>query len=320
MVLEEFIQVYPLWSIVGFSFVVTLFITIVTFFVTDRDLMRNIRARQKKIREEMKLGIPCIQDKDLSDVDFQKSEEVKLRPDSTQGMAQNKSDVGKRVKPTKCKSCRFYKSCEGIYSLYLDIYGDGDVGSDYLDVIYKDGYEELTIDAIFKYIYTHSICDEMYLFKINNSSRIYSLIQSVSKEYGYKKKIINEYKSPYIKLPISWEDYMKNCSSSMRYKIRKERRNLEKYKTVFYRKTISKAELLEDYMELTKLHQKRWANRGLRGVFSNKKFLDFHRKIMSSMLDNKHLELWFLSINNRYNLKFFYYYFKKKRGGNYFCT
>lgn len=79
-----------------------------------------------KIREEMKLGIPCIQNKDLSDVDFQKSEEVKLRPDSTQGIAQNKSDVDRKVKPRKCKSCRFYKSCEGIYSLYLDIYGDGE--------------------------------------------------------------------------------------------------------------------------------------------------------------------------------------------------
>jgi len=52
--ITEFINLYPLWSIIIFSFVVTLFITLVTHFVTDKKVMREIKDRQKWIRGEMK--------------------------------------------------------------------------------------------------------------------------------------------------------------------------------------------------------------------------------------------------------------------------
>ena len=54
MVLEEFIQSFPKISIIIISFIVTLLITIVRYYTTDRERMKEIRDRQKALRLEMK--------------------------------------------------------------------------------------------------------------------------------------------------------------------------------------------------------------------------------------------------------------------------
>ena len=41
-------------SIVAISFLVTLFITVIRYYMTDREKMKDIRMRQKKLRVEMK--------------------------------------------------------------------------------------------------------------------------------------------------------------------------------------------------------------------------------------------------------------------------
>lgn len=54
MGIVDIIQVNPRTSLVVISFVVTLFITIVNYFMTDREKMKEIRERQKSIRKELK--------------------------------------------------------------------------------------------------------------------------------------------------------------------------------------------------------------------------------------------------------------------------
>jgi uncharacterized membrane protein (DUF106 family) len=54
MFLEDFIIASPKVAILVFSFFVTLLITIVSHFMTDKELMRGIKEKQKNIREEMK--------------------------------------------------------------------------------------------------------------------------------------------------------------------------------------------------------------------------------------------------------------------------
>jgi uncharacterized membrane protein (DUF106 family) len=53
--LTTFINAYPHASIILISLGVTILITIVRYYMTDRVKMREIRERQKKLREEMKL-------------------------------------------------------------------------------------------------------------------------------------------------------------------------------------------------------------------------------------------------------------------------
>lgn len=54
MTLNTFIQANPKISIIIFSLGVTIFMTIIRYFFTDRKAMREIKEKQKTIREEMK--------------------------------------------------------------------------------------------------------------------------------------------------------------------------------------------------------------------------------------------------------------------------
>ena len=54
MPLNELIQSNPRMSIILISVLVTGIMTAVRYFVTDRELMREIKQKQKNIREEMK--------------------------------------------------------------------------------------------------------------------------------------------------------------------------------------------------------------------------------------------------------------------------
>lgn len=52
--ITELIQTNPRIGIIVLSFIVTLAITIVTYFMTDREKMKEIKDRQKSLKEEMK--------------------------------------------------------------------------------------------------------------------------------------------------------------------------------------------------------------------------------------------------------------------------
>jgi len=54
MVINDLILNNPRISLIVISFFVTLFITIVNYFMTDKEKMKALRARQKSLREEMK--------------------------------------------------------------------------------------------------------------------------------------------------------------------------------------------------------------------------------------------------------------------------
>ena len=54
MALTELIQANPTVSILIISFLVTVFMTVVSYYLTNKNLMKDIKERQKTVREEMK--------------------------------------------------------------------------------------------------------------------------------------------------------------------------------------------------------------------------------------------------------------------------
>ena len=55
MSIQTLIQAYPIPSILIFSLLATCFVTLISYFLTDRKLMKEIKEKQKRVREEMKL-------------------------------------------------------------------------------------------------------------------------------------------------------------------------------------------------------------------------------------------------------------------------
>lgn len=54
MSITTLIQANPQTSILILSLLVTLFVTVISYYFTDRNLMKEIKERQKSLREEMK--------------------------------------------------------------------------------------------------------------------------------------------------------------------------------------------------------------------------------------------------------------------------
>jgi uncharacterized membrane protein (DUF106 family) len=54
MDITQIIISYPKPAIIILSLIVTIFITIVSYYLTDRELLKRIKEKQKRLREEMK--------------------------------------------------------------------------------------------------------------------------------------------------------------------------------------------------------------------------------------------------------------------------
>jgi CelD/BcsL family acetyltransferase involved in cellulose biosynthesis len=194
--------------------------------------------------------------------------------------------------------------------------GDGDVGSDYMDVLYRSGEENSVINAIFKGIVSHDICDEIYLSNMDTAAKTYHLVREEAENRHFITMIADTAVSPSIKLPSTWDEYLNSLTPSMRYKIRNERRKVEKNGGAAVIKVENVDDLPKGFEELSRLHAKRWEARGREGVFAQERFAQFHRGIMPTMLKKGHLELSILSENGAnkaviynilYNNKVYFY-------------
>jgi uncharacterized membrane protein (DUF106 family) len=54
MAITEIIMAYPRASIITFAALISLFISLINYFVLDKDKVRSMKARQKELNKEMK--------------------------------------------------------------------------------------------------------------------------------------------------------------------------------------------------------------------------------------------------------------------------
>lgn len=50
----EIVQAYPKISVIAFALLITLFISLVNYFIMDKDKVRDLRERQKSLQEKIK--------------------------------------------------------------------------------------------------------------------------------------------------------------------------------------------------------------------------------------------------------------------------
>ncbi|MBZ0155111.1 MAG: GNAT family N-acetyltransferase [Alphaproteobacteria bacterium] len=171
---------------------------------------------------------------------------------------------------------------------------DGDVCSDYMDIICVQGKNREALRSIFEAVAADDLCDEMHLARIGTASETFALLPKMAAIHGLPWVRLNEAESPHIRLPAEWEEYLEGLSSSMRYKVRNERRKIGKLPQVKIARAESHGELQGAFGELVRLHRKRWESKDLSGAFSNGKFASFHRKMMETMMAKGHLDLFSL--------------------------
>lgn len=176
--------------------------------------------------------------------------------------------------------------------------GDGDVGSDYMNIIYKNGEADSTIKHILEAIVKKDLCDEIYLSKMDTSSEVFNAVKEEAAKFNLRIKVYNTFISPYINLPMHWDDYLSTLSSSMRYKIRREAKRVKSDNNLSFKRVERPDEFENYFKELIRLHQMRWQSKGIDGVFSSSKFTSFHKRVAPVMLKNGHLEFVCLTEKN----------------------
>lgn len=198
----------------------------------------------------------------------------------------------------------------------LNLIGSGNttargVVSDYLDFIIEQGFEDVFVNGFFRFISIKNIWDEILLENISINSPLPEKCNKYAAKNNLKYSIINKNPCALIKLPDSWDDFLKTLSSSMRYKINRGRRELKKVGGN-YREVNSEAELPEAFKQLERLHQNRWQSKGELGSFSSPEWKKFHKQLMELLLPKGMLKLSFLEINNKPVAANYNFLFNKK--------
>lgn len=174
---------------------------------------------------------------------------------------------------------------------------DRGVVSDYLDFIVEKGNEKRCIKGFLEYLSNHIGWDEIILENISAESDSLGLLQRFAKEYGLNYNIINETPTILIKLPKSWDEYLKSTSGSLRYKIKRGRKEFAKLGGT-YGFVEKKSELYKVVEALERLHQYRWSSKGIAGAFSSPEWKTFHMKLIPLLFDKGYLNLSYLGFGN----------------------
>ncbi|MDI6604894.1 MAG: GNAT family N-acetyltransferase [Thermoanaerobacteraceae bacterium] len=186
----------------------------------------------------------------------------------------------------------------------------GSNNSDYLDFIVRDGYEDIFYKTLIRYleevINPYTVLD---LEHIPENSGIYSYIKEGHFYYDYDIQDI----CPYIKLPPTWDEYLSILDGKFRRNLNYEtRRFFKEYDGSF--SYVKNPDIIENSMEeLIKLHQERWRNRHLPGVFYSKRIRDFHKDVAKSMLKKDCLSLFELKNGEKIVASILSYHMDRRR-------
>ncbi len=172
------------------------------------------------------------------------------------------------------------------------------VVSDYLNFIVEKGNEKRCIKGFLEYLSNHIGWDEIILENISTESAPPVLLQRFAQEYGLKLSIVSRTPSILIKLPDSWDEYIKSISSSLRYKIKRGRNEFGKLKGT-YHLVKKESELPKTFADLGRLHQHRWNSKGKAGAFSSHEWKTFHQRLIPMLFDKGWLKLSFLKLNGQ---------------------
>jgi len=193
----------------------------------------------------------------------------------------------------------------------------GNRDSDYLDFILMEGREEEALEAIFKHI-NKQRWDILHLRDIPEGSKTLHFLDNFKGILGKRRcKSSIRTTCPYIKLPSSWESYVKTLGRSTRSNIRYYSRRLYRdFEDVRLEVCSDEEEIPRSMDAFMELNLNQWRNKGKRSVFEDKRFRCFQKDISKIFFNKGWLGLNRLMVNGgpsgflytfRYNKKICHY-------------
>jgi len=180
----------------------------------------------------------------------------------------------------------------------LEFLGMGSVGSDYLDVVVRSGFEDEVQVLLANYLSEHQFILE--LCRVEAASAQANGLARKLRQRNWHARIATTDTCPVIDLSRhTWESYLNSLGSTHRYNFRRRQRGLEKQWKVSFEQAATEAQRAEAMRALIALHQKRWRQRGSPGAFHTPGLVAFHEELSRLALQQGWLRLYVLRLDDQ---------------------
>ncbi|MEX0902960.1 MAG: GNAT family N-acetyltransferase [Pseudohongiellaceae bacterium] len=197
------------------------------------------------------------------------------------------------VAPLAVRPMRFRRLLPG---RVLEFLGSGQVGSDYLALILRSGFEKQGIKAICSCIGQQKLPLEFNRVESNSAQN--SALRAELETRGWQTFSTTVERCPYIRFDgKSWEDYLATLGSSHRYNFRRRLRNLERDFKFRFEKATDPRRCEQFLNQLVELHNLRWRERGGSDALNTQDLVDFHHDMSQLALSNGWLRLYVITLD-----------------------
>lgn len=197
----------------------------------------------------------------------------------------------------------------------LEFLGTGTVGSDYLDLIIRQGEEEESLRVLTRYLSGHKLVIEFTRVRAT-SVPVGRLVSALSDERWFTSQSIMGV-CPYINLSQhSWDSYLVALGPAHRSNLRRRERALSKRFQVDFEQADAELQRRHCFAAFLSLHRKRWSKRDDADAMDAPGMLEFHEEFSHLALQLGWLRLFVLSLDGkpaasiyafRYNDSFYFY-------------
>jgi CelD/BcsL family acetyltransferase involved in cellulose biosynthesis len=176
----------------------------------------------------------------------------------------------------------------------VDFLGSGTAGSDYLDLIVRQGWEEEAVHAL-----SHALGPQRILeFSQLRSSALAFQLAGQMERHGWKAEIDKAGTCPFIDLRgHSWTSYLANMSPEHRYNVRRKVNKLHTQFDVTFERVEDPLQCQPALRLLIELHQARWREHGRSDAFHTEDHINFHNEFAIRALRRGWLRLFVLRLN-----------------------
>ncbi len=191
-----------------------------------------------------------------------------------------------------------HRRLSGFPARSLEFLGSGIAGSDYLDLILRDGYEAEAINSLAEYFGDHKL--QFELGQLRDSAAAWRLARTLEHRDGYRAFQMQTDRCPYIDLTgQTWKTYLGALGASHRSNFARRLKQLTAAFDFRFERVNSERQRGEALAVLIDLHNKRWRERGASEAFSSMEMIAFHDDISRIALEQNWLRLYVLRLNNR---------------------
>ena len=180
----------------------------------------------------------------------------------------------------------------------LEFLGTGCVGSDYLDLIVRRGYESEARGA-----FASALAEERLVLDWAQLRRGSCAAAGVAADLGAKNWSVSETVTntcPFIPLAgMSWEAYLATLGAEHRYNFHRKWKRLNRDHRVQFEQAHTEEQCRESINLVMELHNMRWRDRGGSDAFDTPGLVEFHREFSQLALERGWLRLYVLRLDRK---------------------